>query len=594
MQRREHSGSDVAQRDLSDLPRRWEWPEDQIHIIDSDQGVSAKGDVRRSGFEQLVARVTAGTVGIVVVRDLTRLSRTPHEAMQLFMAAKKTRTLIYYSHTLRDPANETVMELFGLYIQGMTGWVDNATRANTAMTSKIAMAAKGIPITRPPIGFLRDANQRWAKDDRPGVAEAVSRLFTLFRELRSLGKVKRHMQEHNLQFPHRVGNEIVWKGIDEAQIHSIFRNRAYVGDYVFRYKASPGPDYDGEDESELQQEIVKPNNHPAYVSREDWETIQSTLASQRPSIRPVVGKGDSMLQGLLYSPVSRKLFETKYWAKNGLARTAKYVVRQINDWGDDVHYIAIPALLVDHEVIRRVLKEARAPELHLALAALQKLDTTSESREAGWQLAVEEAKRAVEKATRKMDMVGEDDPEARAEVVAQFKGAVKERNRLEAAKPLPAPPKRKLTSVELKELEEYCRDIESLWTDSATTNADRKELLRHFLSQIIVLSVDREAVTLQLIWRDRRPEEIRILRPQGVAAFAVTRKTDGLDAAAITAELTQQGVITATGQPISVNVVRQKFGRVGMRTKNAWLVAVKIIRDDVMAKHSARDTAATQ
>src|SRR5205085_7948750 len=85
------------------------------------------------------------------------------------------------------------------------------------------------------------------------------------------------------------------------------------------------------------------------------------------------------------------------------------------------------------------------------------------------------------------------------------------------------------------------------------------------------------------------PEEIRILRPPGVAAFAVRRKTDGLDAAAITAELTEQGVITANGQPISVNVVRQKLGRVGMRTKNAWLVALRMIRADVIAKRQRRE-----
>jgi hypothetical protein len=508
--------------------------------------------------------------------------------MQLFAAAKKTRTLLYYSNTLRDPANETVMELFGLYIQGMTGWVDNATRANTAMTAKIAMAAKGIPITRPPVGYIRNANQKWIKDDRLGVADAVRGLFTLFLELRSLGKVKRYLRDNDRPFPHRVGNEIVWKGIDEAHIHSILRNRAYVGDYYFCYKASPGPDFDGEDESELQQEIVKRDNHPAYVSRHDWETIQGILASQRPLIRPVVGKGDGMLQGLLYSPVSRKLFETKYWAKDGQARTAKYVVRQINDWGEDVHYIAIPARLVDHEVIRRVLKEARAPELHAALAALQKLETTTENREAGWQLALDEANRAVERATRRMDMVGEDDLEAHAEVVASFKRAVKERNRVQAAKPLPAPPKRKLTSAELKELEEYCCDIEGLWNNPAITNADRKELLRHFLSQIVVLNGDRECISLNLLWRHRPPEEIRILRPPGVAAFAIRRKTEGLDATAITAELAEQGVITATGQPISVNVVRQHLGRVGMRTKTAWLSAVDMIREDVIAKHPRR------
>src|SRR5206468_2409478 len=91
---REHIGSAISQRNLTELPRRWGWPENQIHIIDADQGQSAKGSVRRTGFEDLVARINAGTVGIVVVRDLHRLSRTPDETMQLFWAAKKNRTLI--------------------------------------------------------------------------------------------------------------------------------------------------------------------------------------------------------------------------------------------------------------------------------------------------------------------------------------------------------------------------------------------------------------------------------------------------------------------------------------------------------------------
>ena len=55
------------------------------------------------------------------------------------------------------------------------------------------------------------------KEERPGVAKAVRRLFTLFLELGSLGKVKRYLRDHNELFPHRVGNDIVWKGIDEAQ-----------------------------------------------------------------------------------------------------------------------------------------------------------------------------------------------------------------------------------------------------------------------------------------------------------------------------------------------------------------------------------------
>jgi hypothetical protein len=34
-------------------------------------------------------------------------------------------------------------------------------------------------------------------------------------------------------------------------------------------------------------------------------------------------------------------------------------------------------------------------------------------------------------------------------------------------------------------------DVQGLWNDPGTTNADRKDLLRVFLSQIILLNADR-------------------------------------------------------------------------------------------------------
>src|SRR5437667_12858756 len=110
LQAQQHIGSAAAQRDLAELARQWGWAPDQIHVIDSDQGTSAKGHIRRSGFEELLDRIRARTVGIVIVRDLSRLSRTPDEMAQLFRATQETRTLLYYSQTLRDLANERVMD----------------------------------------------------------------------------------------------------------------------------------------------------------------------------------------------------------------------------------------------------------------------------------------------------------------------------------------------------------------------------------------------------------------------------------------------------------------------------------------------------
>ena len=54
-----------------------------VEIIDSDLGSSASMGARaRVGFEQLVASVALGEVGIVLSRELSRLSRTDKDWCQ--------------------------------------------------------------------------------------------------------------------------------------------------------------------------------------------------------------------------------------------------------------------------------------------------------------------------------------------------------------------------------------------------------------------------------------------------------------------------------------------------------------------------------
>jgi len=70
-----------------------------------------------------------------------------------------------------------------------------------------------------------DGLGRWIKNPYPGVQEAIVRLFALYNELRSLGKVIKYLEANELFFPHRVKGEIDWTGIDVAELHSILRNR---------------------------------------------------------------------------------------------------------------------------------------------------------------------------------------------------------------------------------------------------------------------------------------------------------------------------------------------------------------------------------
>jgi DNA invertase Pin-like site-specific DNA recombinase len=72
---RENLESQRLQYKLVDRARGLGWK--QVEVIDTDLGASASiGAARRVGFDQLVGAVARGEAGIVLSRELSRLSRT--------------------------------------------------------------------------------------------------------------------------------------------------------------------------------------------------------------------------------------------------------------------------------------------------------------------------------------------------------------------------------------------------------------------------------------------------------------------------------------------------------------------------------------
>ena len=62
----EHQESTRLQYQLRDVALGLGWRSERVEIIDEDLGVSASGEVRRSGFERLTLAVARGKVGIGV------------------------------------------------------------------------------------------------------------------------------------------------------------------------------------------------------------------------------------------------------------------------------------------------------------------------------------------------------------------------------------------------------------------------------------------------------------------------------------------------------------------------------------------------
>ena len=224
--------------------------------------------------------------------------------MHLLDLAQENDTLLCIGGTVYDPASEDA-QMLSLQVQGMFGAFDNRLRARRMMEARVANASRGRAVSPPPTGYVRSTRGQWIKEPDRAVQEAIERIFELYPRLGSLSKVVRDFRDHDRLVPRRVKGRLIWAPCDATLIHSILRNPAYAGDYVFRRRVSKKRA--GKVETRLRapsEWIVFRDHHDAYVPRELWTHIQALLASRRPGWAPLLGKGHALLQGIVRCQVS--------------------------------------------------------------------------------------------------------------------------------------------------------------------------------------------------------------------------------------------------------------------------------------------------
>lgn len=89
------------------------WPPERIVVIDRDLGLSGK-DSDREGFQELVAAVGLGEVGVVLGLEVSRLARSSSDWHRLLEICALTDTLILDEDGLYDPAHFNDRLLLGL------------------------------------------------------------------------------------------------------------------------------------------------------------------------------------------------------------------------------------------------------------------------------------------------------------------------------------------------------------------------------------------------------------------------------------------------------------------------------------------------
>src|SRR6476620_11835768 len=190
------------------------WTDDQISVIDIDQGHSGASAADREGFQHLVAEVSLGRAGIVLGLECSRLARNSADWHQLPRLCGMTGTLICDEDGLYSPRTFNDRLLLG-----MKGQMSEAelhfirARLRGGILSK---ARRGELITPLPVGLVYDGAGHVILDPVTAVRAAVTHLFATFTTTGSATACVKAFNAAGLTFPwrHRTGarkGDVDWK-----------------------------------------------------------------------------------------------------------------------------------------------------------------------------------------------------------------------------------------------------------------------------------------------------------------------------------------------------------------------------------------------
>jgi DNA invertase Pin-like site-specific DNA recombinase len=581
---RANIGSTEAQRGLIELPRRWGWPDARIRVVEDDLGLSGTSITSRTGLRDLLAWIDQGEVGLVVVRDVTRLSRDPLDSEIFLRKAINAGVLISANGRLFDAATKDLADLFGLRIQALLGWLENEQRVRMLQGAKTAKVRLGFAVTRPPVGYVESRRGHWILDPDLQVQHAIRRVFAFYQELRSVGKVVKAFRRAGLLFPRRQRGELRWEPITRDRVYDLLTNEHYTGAYVFRR-------YRGYPPARRNRYVMRSDaperieaHHDGYITQQEYQANQADLAARRPAVRPPVGDGSALLQGLLTCGRCGRWMNPVYQNRapkgHPLKRLPHYKCDRADAFDHRDHFLSCVAAPLDQGVVRRVLSVLTPVTLDIALGEVRAAQAAEAEVCRAQNRALRRAEDEVEDLRARHGRVAAEHGRVKVDLEAQYDAALARLETLRgtiAAAASTAP--RIVTEADIAALLALTQRLPHLW--ETATNEERKQLLRMVLTRI-TLTRTAEAFDLELEWVGGLREPLRVLRPQGVAVLAVERARAGQHAFAIARELNAQGLGNVSGRPLTGPTVQHALKRRGVLSKAERIAVLQRIRTLVL------------
>ena len=349
----------------------------------SDDGVSGTTFERR-GFKEMIAEIEAGNVGVVIVKDMSRLGRDYLQVgyyTEVFFRQKGVR-FIAVSNNI-DSANGESGE-FAPFLNIMAEWyARDASRKQKAMYQSKGRSGKHTS-SNCIYGYRKDPGDKnkWVVD--PEAAEVVRRIFAMSMEGKGPVQIAKALEADGTETPSayctRLGmgarktatatGPCRWNG---ATVSKMIEKPEYLGHTVnFRYTKESYKDK-RLTKNPREDWAVFEDTHEAIVDPQTWQTAQRCQTVKR---RTDTTGEPNPLTGLLYcSDCGRRLYNHRSEATEYISKDTGNVIHRKarSDYscatyceghgGCTIYHIGTPAansLIL--EAIRRTTSYARANE----------------------------------------------------------------------------------------------------------------------------------------------------------------------------------------------------------------------------------------
>ena len=538
-------------------------------MIDEDLARSAATTAGRLGFTDLVAAVGLGKVGIIVGREVSRLARNNSDWYQVLDLCSITDTLIADADGVYHPGSFNDRLVLGLKGQMAEAELHMLRmRLTAALRHK---AARGELRQLLPVGLDYGDDQMVVLSDDEAARSAISQVYALFAQLGSARQVMMTLRERGLLLPRRKAGSrrITWAEASYPAVHDLLTNPAYAGAYVFgRTRTEKRLDASGKVVStervlpREEWEVLIPGHHPGYVDWDIWQDIQVRLRANFKRPRGDGGgaarQGSALLSGLVRCGLCGRMMQVGYSGHGGDA--PRYVCGRGTQLYGTPPCQSIGGAFLHRAVLGELFQVLEPASLEATARAMADAGQLHREQVAAFELALERARFEADRAMRKHDEVEPGNRLVARTLEARLEERLAAAERAEAA--LAAARARhpvRLTGQELAWLTRAGADVRAVFDAPATTNSQRKQLIRAVISEI-TLTIDRQAGTCRTLitWQGTATSAVTFPLPKrGSGAITTSEDTVSLvrrlagqyNDTTIARILARQHRRTATGLP---------------------------------------------